>query len=75
MQFETLLSFFFFLNKKSVLLTLIDIMEDCNITQYSLEYITEQTKEMQDYHITNVENYKKNLYIYPISEGSYLSQC
>ncbi|XP_012524901.1 nardilysin isoform X2 [Monomorium pharaonis] len=45
--------------------------EDRKKAQYFfLEYITdEQNKEAQDHHITNVEDYKKNLYVYPVSEG------
>ncbi|KMQ88920.1 nardilysin isoform x3 [Lasius niger] len=46
----------------------INIAEDRNETQYSLEYITKQNKEMQDYHITDVEGYKEDLYIYDVNE-------
>ncbi|CAL1679205.1 unnamed protein product [Lasius platythorax] len=47
----------------------IDIAEDRNKAQYSLEYITEQGKGTKDYYITDVEDYKGNLYAYPVSEG------
>lgn len=49
----------------------IDIPEDRSKTQYSLEYIAKdpQDKETQDNHIIDIEDYKKNLYIYPVSEG------
>lgn len=49
----------------------IDTAEDRKKAQYfSLEYIIDQQrKETQDYYITNVEDYKKDLYVYPVSEG------
>ncbi|CAL1679211.1 unnamed protein product [Lasius platythorax] len=47
----------------------IDIAEDCNKMQYSLEYINKQDKKTEDYYITDVEDYKKDLYIYPVNEG------
>ncbi|KAL6268113.1 hypothetical protein P5V15_001204 [Pogonomyrmex californicus] len=39
---------------------------------FFLEYITDdpQYKEMQNYYITNIEDYKKDLYVYPVSEGA-----
>ncbi|KYN03878.1 Nardilysin [Cyphomyrmex costatus] len=44
--------------------------EDRKKAQYfTVEYITnQQNKEIED-HITNVGKYKKNLYVYPVSEG------
>ncbi|KAM0729058.1 Nardilysin [Formica fusca] len=49
----------------------INIPEDRSNTQYSLEYIAKdpQDKETQDNHIIDIEDYKKDLYIYPVSEG------
>lgn len=50
----------------------IDTTEDRKKAQYFfLEYISDdkQLKETQDHHITNVEDYKKDLYVYPVSEG------
>lgn len=46
-----------------------DIAEDRKKAQYfSLEYIHDD-KETQDHYITNIEDYKKDLYVYPVSEG------
>jgi hypothetical protein len=41
--------------------------------QYFLEYITDnhQFDEMQDTHITDIENYKQQLDFYPASEGTH----
>lgn len=50
----------------------IDTAEDRKKAQYfALEYIVDdqQHKETKDHPITNVEDYKKDLYVYPISEG------
>ncbi|XP_071572686.1 nardilysin [Temnothorax nylanderi] len=48
-----------------------DTAEDNKKAQYfSLEYITDdQRKETQDHYITDVEDYKKKLCAYPVSEG------
>ncbi|XP_011881239.1 PREDICTED: nardilysin isoform X2 [Vollenhovia emeryi] len=46
--------------------------EDRKKAQYfSLEYIIDdkQHKEEQAHYVTNVEDYKKDLYVYPVSEG------
>ncbi|XP_072762300.1 nardilysin [Anoplolepis gracilipes] len=46
------------------------IVEDRYKTQYFLEYITkDQDKEVEQDHITDIEDFKKDLYIYPVSEG------
>lgn len=44
--------------------------------QYSLEFITDHNrtnnqkdKKTQAYHITDIEEWKKTLYVYPVSEG------
>lgn len=62
-----------FLFKKSNLLNnclFIGIPEDHRKTQYSLEFITnQQDKKTQAYHITDIEEWKKTLYVYPVSEG------
>ncbi|KAL6431065.1 hypothetical protein ACFW04_007066 [Cataglyphis niger] len=49
----------------------INIPEIRNKMQYSLEYITKdhQVKDTQDKYITDIEDYKKKLYVYPVSEG------
>lgn len=66
---------YIFLFRKSNLLNnflLIGIPEDHSKTQYSLEFIIndqQNKKTKKDYHITDIEEYKKKLYIYPVSEG------
>ncbi|EFN65226.1 Nardilysin [Camponotus floridanus] len=48
----------------------ISIPEDNRKMQYSLEFITDQQdKKTQAYHITDIEEWKKTLYVYPVSEG------
>lgn len=48
----------------------IGISEDHRKMQYSLEFITDQQKkETKAYHITDIEEWKKSLYVYPVSEG------
>lgn len=59
-------------NKTLKINYVIDTAEDRKKAQYfSLEYIhdAQERKETQDYYITNVEDYKKDLYVYPVSEG------
>lgn len=66
---------YIFLFRKSSLLNnflIIGIPEDHSKTQYSLEFIIndQQNKEAKkDHHITDIEEYKKKLYVYPVREG------
>jgi len=48
---------------------IIDATEDRKKAQYFvLEYIVNDQQQQEDHHITNVEDYKKDLYVYPLSE-------
>lgn len=68
----TLLNYLKLVKTKFKKINVVDAAEDRKKAQYfSLEYIhdDQERKETQEHYITNIEDYKKDLYVYPVSEG------